>query len=105
MQAACSKRPVSADALEDAGISMARVAGTETGVFVGISSYDYAVIQQGQSDRMLIDAHSNTGGALSIAANRISYFFNLRGMSVALDTACSCPGGRSSGLRGSGGVR
>ncbi len=80
---------VSADALEDAGISMARVAGTETGVFVGISSYDYAVIQQGQSDRMLIDAHSNTGGALSIAANRISYFFNLRGMSVALDTACS----------------
>ncbi len=80
---------VSADALEDAGFSMARIAGTETGVFVGISSYDYSTIQQGEFARMLIDAHSNTGGALSIAANRISYFFNLRGMSVALDTACS----------------
>ena len=80
---------VAADALEDAGIPLSRIAGTETGVFVGISSYDYAVIQQGQGDRMLIDAHSNTGGALSIAANRISYFFNLTGLSVALDTACS----------------
>jgi phthiocerol/phenolphthiocerol synthesis type-I polyketide synthase D len=30
-----------------------------------------------------------TGGALSIAANRLSYVFDWRGPSVAVDTACS----------------
>ena len=53
---------VAADAFEDAGIDGSAGRSTNTGVFVGISSYDYAFIQQGPGDRMLIDAHSNTGG-------------------------------------------
>ena len=36
-----------------------------------------------------VDAYTNTGSALSIAANRISYCFDLRGPSFAVDTACS----------------
>ena len=40
-------------------------------------------------DRGEIDVYSNTGGSLSIAANRISYCFDFRGPSVAVDTACS----------------
>ena len=36
-----------------------------------------------------VDAWSNTGGALSIIANRLSYFLDLRGPSVTVDTACS----------------
>ncbi len=36
-----------------------------------------------------IGAHTSTGTAHSIAANRISYCLNLRGPSLALDTACS----------------
>ena len=40
-------------------------------------------------DRGVIDAYTNTGGSLSIAANRISYCFDLHGPSVAVDTACS----------------
>ena len=36
-----------------------------------------------------VDAWSGTGGALSIIANRVSYFFDLRGPSVTVDTACS----------------
>ncbi len=36
-----------------------------------------------------INSHSGTGSALSVAANRISYFYNFHGPSVAIDTACS----------------
>ncbi|MEM9457591.1 MAG: SDR family NAD(P)-dependent oxidoreductase [Myxococcota bacterium] len=74
-------------AVEDAGIPTSALAGSRTGVFVGISSNDYA--------RMLathgveLTAHTGTGNALSIAANRISYVFDLRGPSMAIDTACS----------------
>jgi acyl transferase domain-containing protein len=41
------------------------------------------------SDPSLADVHVPTGGALSIAANRLSYFFDFRGPSLAVDTACS----------------
>jgi acyl transferase domain-containing protein/acyl carrier protein len=80
---------VAAEAIEDAGLPADRISGTESGVFVGISSYDYAAIQQTAGEVTTIDTHSNTGAAFSIVANRISYFFDLRGTSVALDTACS----------------
>jgi len=36
-----------------------------------------------------IDVHTSTGGALSIAANRLSHRFDLRGPSLSIDTACS----------------
>ena len=76
-------------AMEDAGLPMARVAGTSVGVFVGISSWDYALAGLSVEDRSPIDAYNNTGSTLSIAANRISYCFDLRGPSLAVDTACS----------------
>jgi acyl transferase domain-containing protein/acyl carrier protein len=41
------------------------------------------------SDLSQVDAWTGTGGALSIIANRVSYFFDLRGPSVTVDTACS----------------
>lgn len=74
-------------ALEDAGLPPASLRGSRTSVFVGISSHDYVDIQRG--DTSLLDIHSGTGNALSIAANRISYLFDFRGPSVAVDTACS----------------
>jgi acyl transferase domain-containing protein len=40
-------------------------------------------------NRNVIDAYSATGTAVSIAANRISYVFNLSGPSLTIDTACS----------------
>lgn len=76
-------------AMEDGGHPLARVAGKPVSVFVGISSFDYAVAGLSYQDRGVIDAYSNTGGSSSIAANRISYCFDLRGPSVAVDTACS----------------
>lgn len=76
-------------AMEDAGQPLEQVAGKQVSVFVGISSFDYAVASLSFQDRGVIDAYSNTGGSSSIAANRISYCFDLSGPSVAVDTACS----------------
>jgi amino acid adenylation domain-containing protein len=75
------------EALEDAGIPAESIAGTSAGVFIGISTNDYAHRQLG--DLRSVDAYTGTGNALSIAANRISYFLDLHGPSMAVDTACS----------------
>src|SRR6187402_2910918 len=77
------------EAIEDAGLVLDFEQGTDLGVFVGISHNDYQVIQGTPWDSAGITAHSPTGSAHSIAANRISYCLNLRGPSVAMDTACS----------------
>jgi acyl transferase domain-containing protein/acyl carrier protein len=77
------------EAIEDAGLVLDLERGTDIGVFVGVSHNDYMNIQGGSTDRSGISAHSPTGSAHSIAANRISYCFNLRGPSLAMDTACS----------------
>ena len=75
------------EALEHAGQAPGRVAHSSTGVFIGISSYDYA---RGQFHNPAdIDAYAGTGNAHSIAANRISYLLDLHGPSLAIDTACS----------------
>jgi amino acid adenylation domain-containing protein len=74
-------------ALEDAGISAESLAGSTTGVYIGVSHSDYHGIQQ--FGRRQIDVHAATGGALSIVANRLSHRLDLRGPSLAIDTACS----------------
>src|SRR3954465_9305314 len=77
------------EAIEDAGLILDFEKGTDVGVFVGISHNDYQVIQGTPWNSQGISPHSPTGSAHSIAANRISYCLNLRGPSVAMDTACS----------------
>ncbi|QXJ21818.1 type I polyketide synthase [Actinomadura graeca] len=75
------------DALQDAGQVRSDLTGSDTGVFVGISTNDYAMLQSSRLSG--IGVYSGTGTALSIAANRLSYLFDLRGPSLAVDTACS----------------
>jgi len=75
------------EALEHAGLPPGGLAGSRTGVFVGISSYDYSRLQF--SDPRHIDAYAGTGNAHSVAANRLSYLLDFRGPSLAVDTACS----------------
>ncbi|HTJ67162.1 MAG TPA: aminotransferase class I/II-fold pyridoxal phosphate-dependent enzyme [Actinospica sp.] len=72
---------------EDAGIAPTSLAGTDTGVFVGVSSHDYADLQMSHLET--VNLHAATGNAHSITANRLSYLLDLRGPSMALDTACS----------------
>jgi len=75
------------ETLEDAGQLPAKLAGSRTGVFIGLSTSDYGTKQV--KDPANIDVYVVTGNALSVAANRISYFFDFRGPSMAIDTACS----------------
>jgi len=78
---------VTQEALDHAGIPAGALAETRTGVFAGACSPEYW--QLATADLTAVDAWSGTGGALSIIANRLSYFFDLRGPSVTVDTACS----------------
>ncbi|WP_405087362.1 SDR family NAD(P)-dependent oxidoreductase [Microbispora sp. NBC_01389] len=78
---------MAAEALDDAGIDPAVLAGTDTGVFVGISDPAYGTMQALEPGAL--GPYSMSGGTLSIAANRLSHFFDLRGPSMSIDTACS----------------
>lgn len=75
------------EALEDAGQIIERLAGSNTSVFIGISSGDYGHMQGEDLDG--INAYTNVGNAVCIAANRLSHFFDFHGPSFSLDTACS----------------
>lgn len=75
------------EAFEDAGVPSESLAGSKTGVYVGIGPGDYGRMQAQNWDK--IDAHYATGNFLSTAVDRIAYFFDLRGPSMAVDTACS----------------
>ena len=75
------------EAIEDGGQVPERLAGAPVGVFVGISTNDYAQLQAMRGGAS--DGYRITGSAASIAANRISHHFDFRGPSLSIDTACS----------------
>ena len=78
---------VAYESLEHAGIRADSLRRTQTGVFVGACAGEYGYLAT--TDLSQVDAWSGTGAALSIIANRVSYFLDLRGPSVTVDTACS----------------
>jgi acyl transferase domain-containing protein/acyl carrier protein len=77
------------NALEDAGVSPAGLAGQSAGVFVGVHSHsaDYWGLQA--HDRGGLDPYAGTGTSHSVLAGRLSYLLDLHGPSLAVDTACS----------------
>ncbi|KAL8670019.1 MAG: hypothetical protein Q9168_005420 [Polycauliona sp. 1 TL-2023] len=75
------------EALENGGVTIDSVAGSNTGVYVGVFSDDYS--NMALSDPESLPAHHVTGTGKAIFANRISYFFDIKGPSFALDTGCS----------------
>ncbi|WP_338932817.1 SDR family NAD(P)-dependent oxidoreductase [Streptomyces netropsis] len=74
-------------AIEDAGIRPSALAGTDAGVFIGSSTYDYFELQHALG--VPLDGYSTVGRAHAIMSNRVSYLLNLHGPSETLDTACS----------------
>ncbi|WP_433281413.1 type I polyketide synthase [Micromonospora sp. CA-244673] len=76
------------EALEHAGLNPDRLAGSRTGVFVGVMYGDY-----GARLRFLapagLEGQVGTGSAGSVASGRISYELGLEGPAVTVDTACS----------------
>jgi acyl transferase domain-containing protein/NADPH:quinone reductase-like Zn-dependent oxidoreductase/acyl carrier protein len=75
------------EAMEDGGIDAASIAGSQVGVFIGGSSWDY--LNRHLGDVSSTDAYTMIGITLSPLANRISYAFDLHGPSFTVDTACS----------------
>ncbi|MBH5338518.1 acyltransferase domain-containing protein [Streptomyces pactum] len=72
------------EALERAGIDPATLGGTRTGVFTGLTHYDY-----GSGAAEGVEGYRMTGNTASVASGRIAYTLGLEGPAVTLDTACS----------------
>ncbi|KAF3028235.1 t1pks [Penicillium rubens] len=75
------------EALENAGLPLTKIAGSNTSVFTGVFVHDYR-------DGLLRDADNlprlmATGTGVPMMANRVSHFFDLRGASMTIETACS----------------
>ncbi|MFN8578548.1 MAG: amino acid adenylation domain-containing protein [Candidatus Sericytochromatia bacterium] len=75
------------EAIEDSGYKPESLRGEKIGVFIGISSSDYSHIYLKNPEQ--IDMYSISGSAQSVASNRLSYIFDLKGASISIDTACS----------------
>ncbi|MFI8356847.1 SDR family NAD(P)-dependent oxidoreductase [Streptomyces cyaneofuscatus] len=69
-------------ALEDSGRTRADLREGTTGVFVGVMYGDYQRYGPAPDGRMGVSSYASI-------ANRVSYFFDFRGPSMALDTMCS----------------
>ncbi|MBC8352031.1 MAG: acyltransferase domain-containing protein [Planctomycetes bacterium] len=77
------------EALEHAGIVPSSLQGTATGVFLGISSDDYATAMWNGSGLDEIGSYRTLGTARSVAAGRVAYFLGLHGPVLQIDTSCS----------------
>nr|APD71577.1 type I polyketide synthase 3 [Streptomyces sp.] len=75
------------EALDHAAVPVAALAGTATGVFVGVSAPEYGTLTG--ADPAAVDPWAPAGGALSVTAGRLAYVLDTRGPSMAVDTACS----------------
>ncbi|MEY2936507.1 MAG: hypothetical protein RL033_7256, partial [Pseudomonadota bacterium] len=77
------------EALEDAAFAPPELSRVSTGVFVGITSGEYATLLLQRGGTAGFDGHCVTGTPLFSAAGRLSYNLGLQGPSMSLDTACS----------------
>ncbi|XP_063817309.1 fatty acid synthase [Pseudophryne corroboree] len=75
------------EAIVDGGINPSDLRGTSTGVWVGVSGSEAGEAFSRDPEELL--GYSMTGCQRAMFANRISYFFDLKGPSLAIDTACS----------------
>ncbi len=80
---------VSWEALEHANIDPNSLYQTNAGVYIGITSHDYALLQTRDKDLKKLHPHFAAGVATSIAAGRIAYTLGLHGPAISVDTACS----------------
>ncbi|HEY6852081.1 MAG TPA: polyketide synthase, partial [Terracidiphilus sp.] len=77
------------EAMENAAQPFDKLAGSATGVFLGIGASDYLQLHTELDDLERIDAYLATGNSHSVAAGRLSYVLGLQGPSLSVDTACS----------------
>ncbi|PWY90345.1 polyketide synthase [Aspergillus sclerotioniger CBS 115572] len=78
---------VAYEAMENAGLTLDAVSGTNTCCYFGAFNYDYQKILERDPHDMPF--YAGTGTGIAAIANRVSWFYNLIGPSVSIDTACS----------------
>ena len=71
--------------VEDSGYNPKSLSGSKCGVFVGCATNDYGKLLHDSG----LTAQAFTGSAISILAARTSYFLNLQGPCLSIDTSCS----------------
>jgi acyl transferase domain-containing protein len=70
-----------------AGITLQQIKGPRTSVFIGSFFQEYHTLLN--RDPEMQAKYKAPGTALSMLANRLSWFYDLQGPSITLDTACS----------------
>ncbi|MHC3475704.1 beta-ketoacyl synthase N-terminal-like domain-containing protein, partial [Streptomyces sp. 7R007] len=73
--------------IEDAGINRQALDGSETGVFTGLTIFDYLTLVGMRTDE--VEGYIGTGNLGCVASGRISYILGLEGPAVTVDTGCS----------------
>ena len=75
------------EALESAGIPIEKIAGTNTSVYGSLFTRDYH--DSIMRDTEIMPRYFVTGNGTAMLSNRVSYFFDLKGPSLTVDTGCS----------------
>ncbi|KAH8738439.1 hypothetical protein BGZ61DRAFT_409366 [Ilyonectria robusta] len=75
------------ESLENAGLKIDEVANQRMSCYVGACQHDYWDMQAYDMDSA--PKYTATGTGPALLSNRISWFFNLKGPSITIDTACS----------------
>ncbi|MBP0032421.1 MAG: SDR family NAD(P)-dependent oxidoreductase [Roseofilum sp. Belize BBD 4] len=77
------------ESLENAGVTLEHLRHSQTGVYMGICTDDYASLRIQYQEQGGTDESSGLGMGRSIGVGRISHFLGLQGPNIQLDTACS----------------
>ncbi|MBF0398973.1 MAG: polyketide synthase, partial [Desulfobacterales bacterium] len=77
------------ETLERTGNVPNRLKGSFTGVFIGVSTNEYAQLLKESNNPDLLDIHLITGNVLNAIAGRLAFIFGFNGPAIAIDTACS----------------
>ena len=78
---------VAYEAIENAGIPMDEISGSQTGCFVGAFNSDWREAFCRDVDGA--PTHAYTGAGIEFVSARVSWFFDMQGPTLTLNTACS----------------
>ena len=77
------------EALENAGISSDSLKGSNTGVYIALGNSDYIQARFRSGNLDTVDVYDTTGIPFGTACGRVSYLYDWKGTSFALDAACA----------------
>ncbi|KAF4305832.1 putative polyketide synthase protein [Botryosphaeria dothidea] len=75
------------EGFENAGLTLDAVKGSKTSVYIGSFTNDFSSLNVRDNEGPSI--YHATGLSSSLASNRLSWFYDLKGPSMTIDTACS----------------